>query len=362
MVNPVQQVPVDAKSGPVDAKAEVTVVPGSVMAELPPIIPEAQIYQTYQQQGIDPNSFGAPSSEHSTPTAEAVPAEGMFFTPQEIQVLNAQPVPVAVDWSQVSGAPPPPPQQATTIVLQPSNGAMGIIPNAYTTAKIKSDSMKKGFKSCDPILDNKQEILKFFNQYNTRPRMMVMVEGSHSESRQVRDADGKGYHTETRHVTDFRYGVDISHFIYPYGKITTASDTSKTVDQMIDDFLEDDNKLKSLQLQKKVFWNYGLLCHMVYSYCRQLGWRRQLRVWTETYDKSIRICTESKMASVYDNCCCRCMMYVTIIPALVFCFYGSGHRERGLRSIFVIQHHPVQVFESIRPQIWVTGFRGCAIS
>jgi len=334
---------------------------------LPTAVPEAQIISQYQAMGIDVSKYSSDPEYTSPPTAEAIPPQGTFFTATEIQTLQGQPIPVAVDFGKVQdayAAPPPPSQNiAPQIVLQPT-AAMPVMIHAFSKAYVKRDSTHKGgIKSCDPILDNEDEIIKFFNYYNTRPIMFITVEGYHHETRHTtHQENGKTVsRTETVRRTDFKYNVDITNFIFPYGKITVSAGSSKDIQEMIKDYLGNTNKLKSLQMVKKVFWDYRSLCYLVRCYIRQLGWNRELSVHSTITDASVRLCTESKMASAYDNCCCRCMMITTIIPAIVFAIYGSGNRERGMRSIFSITLSPLMVFDYIRPQLWCTGFRVCSI-
>ncbi len=168
----------------------------------------------------------------------------------------------------------------------------------------------------------------------------------------------------TERVRDFYYEVDITQFIYPYGKVTAINDAGDgaTVTAMIDAYLASTNNLKSLQLQKRVIWNERALVHLVYTYIRMLGWPRELAVGVGYRNTSVRVAADNCAAKAYDDCCCRCLMICTIIPALVLCLYSQGHRERGMRAIFACPYHPVQIFEAIRPALHCPNYNMCVIS
>jgi len=346
---PYQGAPASQSMGSV-ASAQAGQAPqGSQGFATPPVVAEAVIVQQYQQQGFDTSALGS----IPVATAEAVPQAGSWFSPEEVALLHAQPVPPGEGHLPTGGVP-------GQVVLQPGNGGLPVMPNATSTAKVEKDSMKGGILSRDEVLSSKEEIFKFLNQHNSRPRMFVAVHGYHYE-RSTRYEDGRS-NDETRTQTDFRYRIDITDFIFPFGKVTCES-SSKSVDTMVENFIRDTNKLRSLQMKKTVVWNSKALVHLVKSYIRQSGWRDQLDVTIAYESTSIRIADDNELAQAYDNCCCRVMMFLTVVPAVLMCIYGNGHRERGLKSIFVIEATPLQVFESIRPQLYGPrrGTGGCMV-
>jgi hypothetical protein len=190
----------DADGGMPTATA--TVVPGSVMAAMAVPVSEAEIVAQWQQQGFDTSKVGA----LPVATAEQVLPAGQWYSPQELQVLAAQPLPPAIDYAAVMGAAPPPPSgpaaQQGVVVLEPAGGALPIMAGAYSAAVIHSDSAKSGIVSRDPVLNSRDELLRFFNMHGTqRPQMYVWVEGFHHETRHrtVTSTDSNG---NTQHRTE----------------------------------------------------------------------------------------------------------------------------------------------------------------
>ena len=57
-----------------------------------------------------------------------------------------------------------------------------------------------------------------------------------------------------------------------------------------------------------------------------------------------------------------CLCYLTIIPCIFMRSYQGGHAEKDVRSFFQINYQPAQVFDAIRPQLWVPGFSGMAVA
>jgi hypothetical protein len=190
----------DADGGMPTATA--TVVPGSVMAAMAVPVSEAQIMSQWQQQGFDTSKLGA----LPVATAEEVLPAGQWYSPQELQVLAAQPLPPAIDYAAVMNAAPPPPSgpvpQQGVVVLEPAGGALPIMAGAYSAALIEADSSKSGIVSRDPVLNSRDELLRFFNMHGTqRPQMYVHVEGYHHEirTRTVTSTDSNG---NTTHRTE----------------------------------------------------------------------------------------------------------------------------------------------------------------
>jgi len=288
-------------------------------------------------------------------------------------VLNQQPIPYGFDEASGNNIPQSPGNLGNyskpNVVLRPENGALPVMVGAYSPARVKYDGMKGGIVSRDAILNNKEDILKFFNFHGvTRPTVFIVVEGYHHETYTTTSTDANGRtrtQTNRRKVTDFEYTVDISGFIYPFGKISmevNEETKDKSVELLIEEYLADRNKLKSLQLKKKLCWDTNFLCDLIRRYIRSLGWRRDLSVTKRTRNTSVRIAVNSKLARMYDSRGGRALMIITIIPAIATAVYAHGHRKRSLRSVFTIQYTPYQVFEMIRPQLWCPTYGGgCCI-
>jgi hypothetical protein len=93
---------------------------------------------------------------------------------------------------------------------------------------------------------------------------------------------------------------------------------------------------------------------------RSLGWRRGLSISFPKANYTVRVWSSNALSNMWENSCCWCLCHVTIIPCIVMRCYRDcgGHKETGVRSVFRIDYHPVQVFEMIRPRLWCKGWSG----
>ena len=122
--------------------------------------------------------------------------QGSFYSPQEVQVLQAQAVPVDTFQLGKGGAAPsaepvpmavPVAQTMTPVatavpVLTTAVGMPIYAASDKSTAATEQDG-SSGVKSSDPLLTSVPEILKFLDTYNTRPRVAARVHGYHRERR-----------------------------------------------------------------------------------------------------------------------------------------------------------------------------------
>ena len=82
----------------------------------------------------------------------------------------------------------------------------------------------------------------------------------------------------------------------------------------------------------------------------------------------VRIYSENALSSMWENCCCKVLCHLTILPCIVMrlyrgdCCCQEDHAESDIRSYFRINYHPIQVFEAIRPQLWCPGFSGMGLA
>ena len=234
----------------------------------------------------------------------------------------------------------------------------------------------QGIKSCDERLQTSMdELLLFFNTHNSRPLVGCLVEGWHHETRhrQRRVEEGNGKHhyvTETylELVTDFKYKIDLTSFVYPYGYLVSVDENKLSVPQLCQKFVDDKNLLKSLQMTKEVHFDFKQLDAMVQGYIRSLGWWRGLTVSFPQANHSLRVYNENTLSEMWENSCCNCLMHVTIVPCILIRLYRgdcpcqTGHAENGIRSYFRINYDPIQVFAAIQNQLWCPGFSGMALA
>ena len=332
----------------------------------------------------DAASFSAP-----VPMGQPV-----FYSDEQMALLNQQPPPPEIFYYGLkSGVRPDVAQPLPTVtgaaiatdahvamarpVLTTASGVPVVVASSagLSGARTAFDGMQ-GIKSCDERLQTSvDELLLFFNTHNSRPLVGCAVEGWHHETRhrrvRVEDGDGKHhYKTETyvEKVTDFQYKIDLTSFVYPFGYIVSVDENKLSVPQLCQKFVDDKNLLKSLQMKKEVHFDFKQLHAMVYGYIRSLGWRRGLTVSFPQANNSVRVYNENMLSEMWENCCCNCLMHVTIVPCILMRLYRgdcpcqTGHAESDIRSYFRINYAPIQVFAAIQNQLWCPGFSGMALA
>ena len=357
---------------------------------LPVVQPHDSLRDSFSNFQFTPETNDGPHEDPPEPIVNAVPmGQAVFFTDEEVKVLDshAPPPQVFVDAVKQCGPPKsgesfvatgiPVAQSAPAVVAQPiittgqgfpvlDTSAVG-----FTRAQVKSDGWS-GVKSCDERLQNsRDELLLFFNSYNSKPLVGCRVEGYHYETRHRRvastDSDGKTTHrteTYTQRVTDFHYKVDLTSFVYPHGYISSVDKEGLSVPKLCDKFIADSNLLKSLAMKKVVDFDFAGMRNMVYGYIRQLGWRRHLSITFPMVNTSVRVYRENWLSQAWENPCICCLCHVTIIPCILMRLYRGDcpcqehHAESDVRSTFRIHYTSLQVFEAIKPQLWAPGFSG----
>jgi hypothetical protein len=240
----------------------------SVAQAMPSAPPIASLRDQWsgQAQGQFEDHGAAPSGKSDYGCAMAPVAQANFYTPQEMQALQATAVPVDTFQRNFDG-----PVQTATPVAQVAvaqavpvfTTAVGvpIYPQEVRSLAETEQDGSEGVKSSDECLSNVPEIMAFLNTYNARPRIACHVHGYHRERRHrtERYTDDEGnererrvecvsyrtlhlhscrcqyyaacpfelrLHTPLRYwetVTDFDYKIDMTQFIFPYGYIQSVT-------------------------------------------------------------------------------------------------------------------------------------------
>ena len=245
-------------------------------------------------------------------------------------------------------------------------GAMPIMMNAMSAARVTKGSVGgaeggSGVLSRDPMLNSREELIKFFSQYGvSRPKMVLQTHGRHREvrSRIVDRGQGPRREQHLHWVDDFRQSIDISSCIFPWGRIST--DEGGPVEEVLDKYLRDTSPLKSLSLDKKVLgFDREGLCQLVRDHYRNLGYRGECNITIALGDTEVRVAAPGEMADCIDGCCCRCLMCITIIPMCFYCAYASSHQSDGLQAVFQVPpaYTPQTVLSNIVNQLHRPGYR-----
>jgi hypothetical protein len=295
-------------SAPMAVPSPAAVPPSGTVGQLMPSAPPLEsLRDTYTAASTSQfeDHGQPPSGGTQLGAADSSVASYSFFQPAELQVLQAQAVPVDGFQLAQGGAAPTQPmllaQAAPMAQAMPVAQAVPVLTTVVgvpifdpatvrSTAKTEQDS-NDGVKSSDPCLSSVDEIFKFLNtcvhpcqqaalalgpgrvwfrtafnisrhllqvpadSYNTRPRVAARVHGYHRErrTRTVTRTDSEGRRREEREeywvtVTDFDYKLDLTTFIFPFGFIQSVDDEGQDVAALIAAYLADDNMLKTLQM------------------------------------------------------------------------------------------------------------------
>ena len=78
---------------------------------------------------------------------------------------------------------------------------------------------------------------------------------------------------------------------------------------------------------------------------RSLGWRRGLSVSFPKANYTVRAWSSNALSNMWENTCCYILCHITIVPCIAMRCYRDcgGHMEQGVRSVFRIDYHPLQV-------------------
>lgn len=360
----------------------------SVASAMPSAPPMSTLRDEYSRAAsMQVESHGNPPESSSNAqgyafaNSDAQLAQASFYTPQELHTLQAQPVPQDVFQKNHNGPVQAIPVQAIPVaqavpvaqaepVFTTNVGVPIYAQDVCSSAAVTEQDDKQGVKSADKCLSSVPDIMAFLNTYNARPRLACEVHGYHQERRHrtVRYTDEEGNERERTEeywetVTDFEYRLDLTQFIFPYGYIQSVT-PGMSVPDLIQSYLDDTNMLKTLKMKKEIQFDFVALKAMVKGYIRQIGWHRGLDVRFPKANYTTRIWSHNALSAMWEDCCCKLLCHITIIPCIVMRCYRDcgGHKESGVRSVFQIQYHPLQVFEMIRPQLWCTGWSGSSMA
>merc|ERR1711865_1050831 len=107
-------------------------------------------------------------------------------------------------------------------------------------------------------------------------------------------------------VTDFDYKLDLTNFIFPFGFIQSVRDKDKDgepdpIPTIINEFIADNNKMKTLSMRKEIGFDFPALRGMVYGYIRMLGWHRGLSVSFPQANYNVRVWSQNCVSSMWEN-------------------------------------------------------------
>ncbi|RHZ83810.1 hypothetical protein Glove_87g65 [Diversispora epigaea] len=116
--------------------------------------------------------------------------------------------------------------------------------------------------------------------------MAIKIHGYYTdyetENYSYTDSNGQtktGSRTKEVEVTDFKFTIDLSNYIIPYGKLHIIPNKKyPNIDIMgfLKEYIENKNLLKEIEMRKMAIWDYDSLTKAISSVIRQQGYNNNL--------------------------------------------------------------------------------------
>ncbi|CAJ0829730.1 6802_t:CDS:2 [Entrophospora sp. SA101] len=162
-------------------------------------------------------------------------------------------------------------------------------PPEYNLSDAKFKRTSEGVTTCEPKLNREPESLyRFMLAHNDKPNMAIKIHGYHYETRHYTytytDANGNiqyGTRSETYVVTDFLITIDLSEYVLPNGTIHAIPNKKNPDPQIMDiinEYINHENKLKEFIMKKTVLWDYQSLTKAISTSIRLHGFHRFLEI------------------------------------------------------------------------------------
>ncbi|KAJ2780403.1 hypothetical protein H4R18_003484 [Coemansia javaensis] len=236
--------------------------------------------------------------------------------------------PASVEMGPFSASKPAAPSEEQPLLVPVSSS--GGRPTAAATAEQSSRDFfssleykrtSKGYSSSDPLLNTDARALRrFITETNERPRVTVVVEGSHMEERSPgmrprRDSDAQqdqqqggpywnqGGESCREKVVDFRFSLELTPFIHDRGSLYTARQRSGEpydIDAILQDYVGAENVLKEIVVQKRAIWDYDAVRQQIIAFIRgTVGYPHTVAVTFPMENDRISIKTHSAIGRVW---------------------------------------------------------------
>jgi hypothetical protein len=235
---------------------------------------------------------------------------------------------------------PPPPAYGQTMAFTPSY--VGQFPNYYRptvipdgvvltphTVKPLDHPTNATYKrtgtgdivTFDANLDyDEQELWRFFMTHLEKPKMSVRIYGWHPEQRTVTETrDGQTHtRTETVHVTDFDFHVDMSHYVSPaWTRIMCVpekdGDKPKTFEETLKEYVKSEASIKEIKMKKQSIWEYQKISQAIEYSIRQLGYPHKVEISFPTEADEVFVYNSSFLSKISRNSWLRCLIIITCL-------------------------------------------------
>ncbi|KAG0166212.1 hypothetical protein DFQ28_007619 [Apophysomyces sp. BC1034] len=171
-------------------------------------------------------------------------------------------------------------------------------------------------------------LAQFLHEHNTPPQMKIKFRGyhraTHFKSRTAHDREGNLVIEErkpkTKQVEDFNFEVDCSYYISPtcqglYGPKNISTGHQKSLDEVCEEYVLKQGRLRELEVTKVVDWNYIELTQALTAAIRSGGYKHNLVVTYEMKESKITI---KSGASPFTNIASSTWVYVACITTMLF--------------------------------------------
>ncbi|CAJ0636533.1 13481_t:CDS:2 [Entrophospora sp. SA101] len=185
-------------------------------------------------------------------------------------------------------------------------------PPEYNLSDAKFKRTSEGVTTCEPKLNREPESLyRFMLAHNDKPNMAIKIHGYHYETRHYTytytDANGNiqyGTRSETYVVTDFLITIDLSEYVLPNGTIHAIPNKKNPDPQIMDiinEYINHENKLKEFIMKKTVLWDYQSLTKAISTSIRLHGFHRFLEITYPLQNHKVKVQSDHKFAKFTRN-------------------------------------------------------------
>jgi len=195
---------------------------------------------------------------------------------------------------------------------QPSN-----MPNPRSSVRVIP--LSDGIDSDDVLLNNSEEIKRYFYTYNTRPDVYIRAIGTHMETRvrEVRNPNG-GFRTETysESVVDFRFDLPLTQYFPNEGSID-----ANALKFCIDAYLASQNTLKHITLNKTLrFPDFPRVRQIILDKIRNRGYPHLISVDLINEKPKVRVQCSSDCSKCLRNPITTCLCWLTCTCICYNCY------------------------------------------
>ncbi|KAF9355124.1 hypothetical protein BGX26_006973 [Mortierella sp. AD094] len=184
---------------------------------------------------------------------------------------------------------------------------------------------KKGVESCDKVLQDPYQLYRYFVAHNDRPTMHVLINGHHTEKREVMETDSEGKSraiTKIVYIEDFKMDFDLTPYISPRGTLYTAPDpkTGKTltIRDVMEQFADEENKFKEIHMHKNVAWDYEELQRAITHAIRSVHYRHTIDISFPCTNNVVIVKSSSPLANLMRNGWTKALCCISLVGCIFY--------------------------------------------